>query len=89
MVYAIDEVLEQSYNKKISKYTGPYDKDRIIPLVIRHNGMVYTKSLEFIQKVIPEVSNAFLSKIACIATVRYEQKAIQANTERIRDMIKE
>ena len=51
--------------------------------------MIFEKSIKLLEMHLPEVTRAKLDLIACIATVRYEQKAALANTKRIKDGIKD
>ena len=67
----------------MKKYWTEY-KDRIIPLVIRHNATIYEPSLALIRERIPDVTFKFLCKHACIATVRYEHMAELKATKKIK-----
>ena len=53
----------------LSKYDKPpYHRDRIIPIVIRHNGTMYMPSRELFDIVLPELSDAFMSK-QCLLSI--------------------
>jgi len=85
VVYARDFVLEHAFNDKINKYQGKYcPAERIIPFVVRHNGMIYTKSLELIKKFLPELNTAFIHKTCCHATIKHQEKAKVDYTDRIK-----
>ena len=74
VVYATDCRVAVSYNKKIEKYS-PEFPNRVIPLVIKHNGEIYNPSMELLKKYVPEITEEYLCQIILYATVVYEATA--------------
>lgn len=58
VVYSTDERLLDNYNNKILKYNHDFC-NRIIPLVIKHNGEIYDKSAKFLE-LLPEITYDWL-----------------------------
>ena len=73
-----------SYNKKIEKYS-PEFPNRVIPLVIKHNGEIYNPSMELLKKYVPEITEEYLCQIILYATVVYEATAQEDYTKKLKN----
>ena len=77
VVYSKDSI--KSYNGKKFKYGEHYAN--VIPLVIEHNCMIFKESLILIHELLPEFTDAVLSKIVCETTVKFEARACKYAAE--------
>ena len=59
VVYSTDDRLETSFNNKKEKYFAEF-ASRVIPLVIKHNGEIYSESMKLINDLLPEITEEFL-----------------------------
>ena len=84
VVYAADYRVADSYNRKIEKYS-PEFPNRVIPVVIKHNGEIYGPSMDLIRKHIPEVKEEYLCQIILYATVVYEATAQEDYTKKMKN----
>ena len=76
-MFKIFEMLKSKKFKIINRHfkntptQNAYSRDRIIPIIKRHNGTMYLPSMELVDIVLPELSDAFMSKHMGLVTVRY------------------
>ena len=62
-------------------------KEFIVPVVVRHNGMIYEKSLQLLHDLLPELTTEYLYRHSSIATVRFEAEAINGVTRKMKEQI--
>ena len=48
------------------------DPNRIIPVIVRHNAMVYSESWKLIRSLLPELTEEYLSGVICLSVVQDE-----------------
>ena len=56
VVFAQELELDNAFEHKITKYQIIAGREHIIPIVIRHNALIYGRSQTLINKFIPEVT---------------------------------
>ena len=61
LAFAMDYRVEEAFQDKINKYTNNY-RGCVIPLIFQYNGMIYEKSRDLIQRIIPDFDLAELQR---------------------------
>ena len=58
-MYSADNRLLDSFNKKNVKYFKDLE-ERVIPIVIKHNGEIFDESMKLIEEYLPEFTEEYL-----------------------------
>jgi DNA-binding cell septation regulator SpoVG len=73
--------LEVYFQSKIKKYGSLYDK--VIPIIINYRGHIYDKSIQMMQKYLPEINIHELMSAAAHAIVSMSFRSYAALTHKI------